>query len=73
MYSFEKLFYVLILKSLNFKELRNKKLIFYYLSIMSLIFGFKDIRNNFSLKSFLRKRINSFKVVNNVRKLLIKI
>ena len=46
MYSFEKLFYVLILKSLNFKN-SETKLIFYYLSIMSLIFGFKDIRNNF--------------------------
>ncbi len=46
MYSFEKLFYLIIFKSLLVNKFKPKKFVFLYLFMMSLIFGFKDIRKN---------------------------
>ena len=37
---------------------------------MSLIFGFSDIRKKLPLKKLVKIRINSFKIVNNTKKLL---
>ena len=70
MYSYEKLFYLIIFKSLIVKKFKPKKFVYFYLLIMSLIFGFKDISKNLPFRIFLRKRINSFKVINNAKKLL---
>ena len=70
MYSYEKFFYLVILKSLTNNNFRSKKFVFLYFQIMSLIFGFSDIRKKLPLKKLLKIRINSFKIVNNTKKLL---
>ncbi len=70
MYSYEKFFYLVILKSLTNNNFRSKKFVFLYFQIMSLIFGFSDIRKKLPLKKLVKIRINSFKIVNNTKKLL---
>ena len=67
-YSYEKFFYLVILKSLTNNNFRSKKFVFLYFQIMSLIFGFSDIRKKLPLKKLVKIRINSFKIVNNTKK-----
>ena len=70
MYSYEKLFYLIITKSLTDKKFKQNRFVFLYLQLMSLFFGFSDIRKGLPFRNFVRKRINSYKIVNNVKKLL---
>ena len=70
MYSYERLFYLTITKSITVKKFKQNRFVFLYLQLMSLFFGFSDIRKGLPFRNFVRKRINSFKIVNNVKKLL---
>lgn len=70
MYSYEKFFYLKISKLLTVNNYKIRSYEFLYFELMSLLFGFKDIRKNLPIIKLLKIRFNSFIIVNSVKKLL---